>query len=610
MRTTFQRPQQMLSALAAAALVVLAACGGGGGSGSTSTGAGPMAVSGTITGFGSVIIDGVRYGDGRARVAIDTDPAAPKSATLADLKLGMQVEAHVADGQLVDVTVHASLVGPIGSIDLASGRFVVYGQTVTVVADGATPTLFDGATGLADLAPGDLVEVHGSVDANHALTATRIERKPRSELAQGVRLGGVVTGLDAAARTFRFNDMTVDFSAASVLPAGTTLADGQLVVAVGDTPPDGTGFHPKAIKVVTADNGAEFGIGGRVMSFTSLADFVVSGVHVDASAATLDGGVAADVAAGVIVAAEGTVVDGVLKASKLRILKAPADVQASLSGQISDWVSASSFTVRGTTVDASAASFEGGSAADLGNGAWVRVSGSVQGDVLKATRIVFQTPPAAQPVRLTGELRDWDAATRRFHFLGVNLHLADSAELIGGALEQMVNGRRVEVRGTPDADGVVQVTRLEFLGDLAPAPAVVGGRLYDLVDGGFKLPGMAVSYSADTVFDGGSAADLANGRLVLVKGRFDAATRTVVASWIEIVGADADRPRVAGTVSAVTSAADVLIGTQRIDASSAEFVDGSAADLVPGAVVEAVGTIAVRDGGNVLVASRLRFLVK
>ena len=50
-------------------------------------------ISGTITGFGSVIIDGVKYGEGSAEVRNEVDPSRLDAATAADLKLGQRVEA-------------------------------------------------------------------------------------------------------------------------------------------------------------------------------------------------------------------------------------------------------------------------------------------------------------------------------------------------------------------------------------------------------------------------------------------------------------------------------------------------------------------------------------
>lgn len=611
-------------AVATLSVAVLTACGGGGGSAdtalapaapSTSASAPPatsLAVSGTITGFGSVILDGKKYDDSITSVLRGNDPNAPAAGVLTDLKLGMRIEGNTKDGQLLDARISAGLTGPIGSMDLAGASFMVYGQTVKVLSSGATPTVFDGVAGLAGLAVADQVEVHGSLDASKALTATRIERKPRSEAAAGVRLGGLISQLDSVAKTFKLNDMTLNFSAATLLPTGVALANGQMFSAYGDTAPTAAGFKPKTVKVILPGDGAALEVGGRIMVFVSQADFTVSGVRIDASAATLDGGVVGDLAVGVLVSAAGTVSNGVLKAKTLRLLKTSADVLASLKGPVTEFVSAGSFKLRGALVDAGGAgvSFSGGTAADLGNGAWLQVNGRISGEVLKADSVVFQAPPVDKPVTLKGEIRDLNASTGAFQFLGVAIKLSKATVLSGGDTAKLANGVRVEVTGTPGADAVLLASKLVFLEALAPQASVLGGRLSDLSGSGFKLPGgLAVVFGPATVFEGGSVADLANGVAVLVKGPVNGASKLLTATWIEIEKAETSGVRVVGALGDFVSAANFRVGGQRIDASAAIFSDGTAADLANGRVLDVRGTVLTDTAGNKVVkASQVRFL--
>jgi hypothetical protein len=629
-----------LAATALAAITLLAACGGGGSAntdasaaaapvvvaptvtppvistGGTST---VLAVSGTITGFGSVIIDGKKYDDSVTAVLRGSDPGANTAGALTDLKLGMRIDGLVKDGKLTDAQINAALSGPVAAIDTAAGTFSVYGQTVKVLSTGATPTVLDGAANLAALAAGDVVEVHGSVDASRALTATRVERKPRADGDAGVRLGGVITSLNTSTKTFKLNDMTVDYSAASLLPEGVVLANGQLFAAFGTTPPvAGVGFKPKTVKVIQTGDGTTLEIGGRIVVYTALGNFTVSGLRIDASAATFEGGVASDLAPGVIVSVSGTVVDGVLKVTKVRVLKTSIDVAASLAGQVTEFVSAGSFKLRGSVVDASAptVSFVGGSAADLGNGAWLLVKGKVSGDVLKADSVEFQSPPADKPVTLKGEIRDLDLKGGSFKFLGVTLKFTSSVSFSGGELGSLINGRRVEITGTPGADGVVIVSKITFLADLTPQPSVLGGRISELSTSlgvvSFKLPGgVTVNLSNSTVVEGGTLTDLAGGVAVLAKGIVNGQTKTMTATWLQIEKSEVTGVRVAGALSDFVSQADFRIGGQRVNASSAVFSDGTAADLANGRVLEVRGSIVPDAAGNKAVrASELRFLNK
>ena len=82
--TLFRRWRTIAPALALG--LSMAACGGDdGGVGSGGTGS---FASGTITGFGSIIVNGVRYDDSEARVV----DAAGKVGSSRDLQLGMVVE--------------------------------------------------------------------------------------------------------------------------------------------------------------------------------------------------------------------------------------------------------------------------------------------------------------------------------------------------------------------------------------------------------------------------------------------------------------------------------------------------------------------------------------
>jgi hypothetical protein len=177
--------------LAAGTAATLAACGGGGGGGNTTSSTasttiptttptpaaptGALTATGTVTGFGSVIVDGVKYDDSAATVKAEDDASSPRSVALSELKLGMQVEVKADDaGKAATVTISSEVFGRITA--LRADGFVVAGQTVKVSTDTANPTVFEGVSGLSGLALNDFVEVHGKRDADGAIVASRIER--------------------------------------------------------------------------------------------------------------------------------------------------------------------------------------------------------------------------------------------------------------------------------------------------------------------------------------------------------------------------------------------------------------------------------------------------
>jgi hypothetical protein len=639
------------------AAMLLVACGGGGGGGAEPAVPpvappvavilpgvdAPVTVTGTVTGFGSVIIDGTRFDDAAASVKVDTNPTELAAGSLPDVKLGMHVEATSTAGKLSNVTIRASLVGVVGAVDAGASSFTVHQQSVSVVSTGATPTVFEGLSGLAALVAGDVVEVHGTVDDSRKVVATRVERKARSDTAAGTRVGGLVQALDATAKTFKLGDLTVNYSAATVVPASKTLANGQMVAAFALAAPSAASpgvaavLQAKGVKIVVPEEGGKLAVGGRVMAYVSLADFTVQGVRIDASAATFEGGAAADVVAGANVAVQGTVVAGVLKATQLRVLKNSDDVKTSLLGTVTDFVASASFKVRGAVVDASTASFTGGAVADLGNGANVKVTGQVKGDVLKATAVDFVALPAAAVIKLKGEVRDYSATAGTFRFLGVSVKLGSATQFVGGTLADLANGKRVEVSGTAAAvvaaaasaattgeAPVVNVSKVEFLTEATAAATVVSGRVGDLATASstptgmatvsFKLPGVTVTLGTNVNISGGTLQDLANGIEVLVKGSVsttaNAERRSLVATHIEIRKPE-DRPTglvVTGAVSDYTSKAAFRIGQQKVDASNAVFSNGVEADLANGRAVEGTGTLAGAEGARYVLLSKLRFI--
>jgi len=282
-----------LRAIAGLGLAV-AGCGGGGELAGVGTGGtGQIAyASGTVSGFGSVIVNGVKFDDRDARVSDD----AGRPRTLGELAIGMLVEI---DGRIADdgvtgtadrVRIASELCGTIDSIDAATGRFGVMGTTVQT----GTATVFPDVRGLAGLALGATVEVHGFVDVGASLLrAARIDIPPASETPSPCKLRGTIIARDGDG-TFRVGGLQIDPRGAKV-SNGTVggLQVGQAVRLEGTTPPRSGTWRPDELAVL-AGAGAAVGIHARlegtITSFRSLADLQVAGVPVDASGATLTDG--------------------------------------------------------------------------------------------------------------------------------------------------------------------------------------------------------------------------------------------------------------------------------------------------------------------------------
>ncbi|XHS77710.1 DUF5666 domain-containing protein [Burkholderiaceae bacterium UC74_6] len=607
------------------AAAVLVACGGGGGTstGSSSSGqstpnpptsSAQSVVEGTITGFGSVVIDGQRIPDTGAKVSFADDPQKLKAATLGDLHTGMRVHAELKDGVLQNLVVNFALVGTVGNISTSASTLTVFGQTIKIQTTGDLPTVFDGFSGLSDLSVGDLVKVSGVVAGDGSITASRIERR-QPEAGQLFRLSGAVQGLDSTNKRFSLAGNTgvlIDYSQAKLLPEGAVLENGKLVSLVSTQAPSSSGGQNLLvasaieIKAKQLPDATNVTVGGAINDFQSLASMRIGDVLVDASAATLsDGTTSADIVNGNQAQAQGALVSGVLKAKTLKVFKPATPVSALLIGQITDFVSLSSFNLRGTTVDASQATFTKGQASDLASGTWVTVKGKLTSNGVKADTIEVQPPPASTPTKLTGTISGLSLDTRKFSLLGTTVTWADGVKFSpdGKTVANLVNGVTVAVEGSYSADtGVFTATSIQVQSTTGATRTLgFSGVIYDITSTSFKIGSYTVTLGGNTVLQptGTQLADLKNGVRVSVKVTVtgDTAHPTLTAFSIEVEKAETDASGNAyvylgGLINDFVSSSNFKVGSQAIDASGeVSFVDGDASKLANGAKVEIKGTV-------------------
>jgi Domain of unknown function (DUF5666) len=386
--TALRCAQLVTSMFLAAALV---ACGGGG---STSTGQTSF-TSGAISGFGSVIINGIRFDDSSAAVSNDDDGSQSKD----DLKLGMMAEIEGSSvstddtgarhGAASNIRFGSEVVGPVGTVGATS--LTVLGQIIDVT----TTTIFDDslADGLASIQPGNIVEVYGLPGATPGqYTATRIELK--SPPPQSYKLRGVVSDLDTTAKTFTIGGETISYGGLSADKIPANLANGQRVrVKLQTTQVSGAWVATKLKSGVRSPGKHdEAELKGLITEFTTIHAFSVNGIPVDATNATFLPG-DSGVVLGARVEVKGTEVDGVIIAKKVK-LESEHDVEVEgfeLHGTISSLnTEIKTFSLRGVTV--SYATTSGFDVSKLVDGVKVEVKGSASADrtSLNATRIKFE----------------------------------------------------------------------------------------------------------------------------------------------------------------------------------------------------------------------------
>ena len=382
-------PRAAAGLLAALALAVAVAACGGGGSAETAA-AGTSAVTptaftqGTITGLGSIVVNGVRFDESSASVTDDGGTL----RTAQSLRLGMRVEVDHASVDASASTARAAAVrygslvlGPVASVDAGANTVTVLGQVVDIT----TSTVFSDtlAAGLSAVVAGAVIEVHGLADAATGhIVATRVEA---ASSAAAYKLRGTVAGLDTTAKTFNIGGAAISYSALASSAVPTTLADGAVLRVVLATAPSGGLWVASSlgVKGSRADhaNGLGGHVRGKITAFTSATHFTVDSVVVDASAATFPDG-STGLALGVEVDVRGAVTNGVLVATQVSLEGRHGGDDSRkwhLFGAITAAdASAKTFVVRGVTATYSdATTYVGGTVADLLVGRKVHVKGAV-----------------------------------------------------------------------------------------------------------------------------------------------------------------------------------------------------------------------------------------
>ena len=306
------------------ALTLVSACGGGSGGGGVSpppppppptggiTRTGVAIAVGPITGFGSVIVNGVRY-ETTAATSFTKDGL--EGLQQSDFSVGEFVvitgtidDDNFTNAVATTVEFDDAVEGPVSSVDSVAGTFVALGQTVVVSPgtsiDDSCPAGLDALLGVV------AVEVSGPVMADGSIAATRYECKG---VLGEMEVTGLVSNLNAGALTFDINALTVDYSSAMLdnFPGG-TISDGDPVEAKGVNLISGPPLTLTATKVefkgarFAEDEGDHIEVEGFITAFVSATDFDVTGIPATTDSNTsYEGGTAADLGLNIKVEVEG-----------------------------------------------------------------------------------------------------------------------------------------------------------------------------------------------------------------------------------------------------------------------------------------------------------------
>ncbi len=383
---------------------LLSGCGSGGGgtasspaSGSTS---GSAAASGTVTGFGSVYVNGKKFETNDVEVIHDgqSERCSISPTTHCGLKEGMTV------------TVTGSFNGDQRSASTVSQKDAVEGLVQSVAADGLSlvvmgQTVLVDSTTLIDInilnrnilnlvAGTDSVEVNGHIRPDGVIQATFIEKKPAGSVTPEVR--GFVAGHDAAANTFKIGGLNVVYDNNTIIsdmpvPSGTNW--NTLFVEVKGTVFNSGTSTLTATKVEPENQGLgnnrdEFEVEGFVTELVGAVgsgEFFIGTTHVQTTPNTeFRGGTIDEIVVGAKLSAEGRLANGILTAKHVKF-----HASVKLEGNIAT-INGNTFTVDGlpgVTVTVNSQT-EGGNILNNLFGSHVRVRGRVSGSSsVIATRV-------------------------------------------------------------------------------------------------------------------------------------------------------------------------------------------------------------------------------
>ncbi len=339
-------PKAKLTTLATALSLttVLVACGGGTSTDGTDTagiGGSGFVSSGTITGFGSVFVNGVRFDTTNA--SFDMEGEVLRRDQVANdqeiLSIGMVVKVHGsinADGEngaATKIIFDDDLQGPVSgyprdTTGLTTVTFTVLGIDVQI----DNRTHFDGDIAINTIENGNMVELSGFFDGTGTLIASRIERK--TELGENVELKGTITELTGNDPSFSFKlqefpDYTINTSSTTELKDLSSLSDNLPVEVKGEFNPVTNTIDATEIEYEELEYGdsGEFEMEGFITDFNNISDFKINGIPVDASNAqhspmnmTLEDSLHVEV--------EGQMDNGVLIATEIKQRGGEVEIQA------------------------------------------------------------------------------------------------------------------------------------------------------------------------------------------------------------------------------------------------------------------------------------------
>lgn len=434
MKPTVHFKSRLALSLVISGATLLQACGGGGGGGGSdevsvipNDNPGGVAVYaptttnylGTISGLGSIVVNGVRFETTSASV-LDSDDLYGSTAYSSPLTLGMTValQGDADESQSLGRAQKIRLVGGVrGTMTAytAGASMVVGGQTVALNAN----TLYVNAAGQpVTLQANDFVNVYGLMQADNSFLATRVIQSSAANSildaawrgqSSGVltsSAGDVVLNLDTGGGTAY--TVSCPVATCSVQPSRAALTgthavrvlssdDTQRTVINGVTTVAASRIQVLDASQLLAWDGSSVGrtkIKG--VATTNGSQWFVAGVPVISSLPWVTGA---------FYEVKGTLTNGQLTVTQ-RELEGQESYREVVNGGTRSYyrnelygavsqLQGNIVTVQGVTVDLSQAYFERGSLATIANGDYVEVKGTLSGGQMLASKVEVKTSSVA-----------------------------------------------------------------------------------------------------------------------------------------------------------------------------------------------------------------------
>ncbi len=440
----------------------LVSCGGGGYASGGSSGTGIS--SGSITGFGSIFVNGVEFETNSSSFTIDGQSGLSQSDLREGMVVTVQGTINGSTGTAASVVAEDIIEGPVDNI-IGNNTLIVMGQTVLV----DDTTIYDNnVPNFAGIALTNILEISGYVRGDGVIMASYIQKKTT---ADPYEIKGFVKNHNSGMNLFEIGNLTVNYATAITgnMPDPNTYSWNNLLVKVkGNNLTAGTltatQVEPEGLGLNNADK-AE--LEGFVTSIINATSFVLGNQNVAFSSSTVfEGGVPDDIAVGVKLEVDGPLSSGVINATKISFrdnIRLEADAASVNIGN-------NELTLNGlpgiTIVVDDLTEWKGGytGIGDITNSDHLRIRGRERnGNVVIATevedrggsdvRVIVQAPVdsfAAPNITLLGEILDTSTITEA-NFKDVDDSVLGSVNFFAN----LSNGRLVKAGGDLTMGGII-----------------------------------------------------------------------------------------------------------------------------------------------------------